>query len=251
MMLAEPSVFHPRNLILTWVSQNLIAQSQSVLVNSCLRPSHAQPSGTAERYPQTNLVSTVERGQKISEHIVIGTPGTVLDWCSKLKFIDPKEIVFVLDEADTRKTASGLAAELSKEGHQVALLSGEMVVSRGLPHRLEQVSVVITLTSPWTRMGTRLRPTCTGSGAPPLWQRGRAVNMVDSKHSMNILNRIQEALQPEDSCFSLCEHLGYLCEPQIWGEAWKSVNLQRDWPGKEMIQAYLHHLQLLCLLKYL
>lgn len=33
-------------------------------------------------------------------------------------------------------------------------------------------------------------------------------------------------------CFSLCEHLGYLCEPQIWGEAWKSVNLQRDWPGK-------------------
>ena len=30
----------------------------------------------------------------------------------------------------TRKTASWLAAELSKEGHQVALLSGEMVVEQ-------------------------------------------------------------------------------------------------------------------------
>lgn len=30
----------------------------------------------------------------------------------------------------TRKTASWLAAELSKEGHQVALLSGEMMVEQ-------------------------------------------------------------------------------------------------------------------------
>lgn len=51
---------------------------------------------------------TVERGQKISEQIVIGTPGTVLDWCSKLKFIDPKKIrVFVLDEADVMIATQG------------------------------------------------------------------------------------------------------------------------------------------------
>lgn len=57
---------------------------------------------------QTHLVSTVERGQKISEHIVIGTPGTVLDWCAKLKFIDPKKIkVFVLDEADVMIATQG------------------------------------------------------------------------------------------------------------------------------------------------
>lgn len=50
----------------------------------------------------------VERGQKISEQIVIGTPGTVLDWCSKLKFIDPKKIkVFVLDEADVMIATQG------------------------------------------------------------------------------------------------------------------------------------------------
>lgn len=52
--------------------------------------------------------STVERGQKVEEQIVIGTPGTVLDWCLKLKFIDPKKIkVFVLDEADVMIATQG------------------------------------------------------------------------------------------------------------------------------------------------
>lgn len=333
MMLAEPP-------------QNLIAQSQSgtgktaAFVLAML--SRVEP---AERYPQCLCLSPtyelalqtgkvieqmgkfhpelklayavrgnkLERGQKISEHIVIGTPGTVLDWCSKLKFIDPKKIkVFVLDEADvmiatqghqdqsiriqrmlpkncqmllfsatfedsvwkfaqkvvpdpniiklkreeetldtikqyyvlcnnrdekfqalcnlygaitiaqamifchTRKTASWLAAELSKEGHQVALLSGEMMVeqraavierfregkekvlvttnvcARGID--VEQVSVVINFDLPVDKDGNPDNETYlhrigrTGR----FGKRGLAVNMVDSKHSMNILNRIQE-----------------------------------------------------------
>nr|KAF6407314.1 hypothetical protein HJG59_009946 [Molossus molossus] len=326
--------------------QNLIAQSQSgtgktaAFVLAML--SRVEP---AERYPQCLCLSPtyelalqtgkvieqmgkfhpelklayavrgnkLERGQKISEHIVIGTPGTVLDWCSKLKFIDPKKIkVFVLDEADvmiatqghqdqsiriqrmlprncqmllfsatfedsvwkfaqkvvpdpniiklkreeetldtikqyyvlcnnrdekfqalcnlygaitiaqamifchTRKTASWLAAELSKEGHQVALLSGEMMVeqraavierfregkekvlvttnvcARGID--VEQVSVVINFDLPVDKDGNPDNETYlhrigrTGR----FGKRGLAVNMVDSKHSMNILNRIQE-----------------------------------------------------------
>uniref|UniRef100_A0ABM5EPC1 RNA helicase n=1 Tax=Pogona vitticeps TaxID=103695 RepID=A0ABM5EPC1_9SAUR len=41
------------------------------------------------------------RGTVIEEQIVIGTPGTMLDWCFKLKILDVKKIkVFVLDEAD-------------------------------------------------------------------------------------------------------------------------------------------------------
>ncbi|XP_038602574.1 ATP-dependent RNA helicase DDX19B-like isoform X2 [Tachyglossus aculeatus] len=253
------------------------------------------------------------RGQKIKENIVIGTPGTVLDWCSKLKFIDPKKIkVFVLDEADvmiatqghqdqsiriqrmlprdcqmllfsatfepsvwrfaqkvvpnpniirlrredetldtikqcymlcrsreekfralcnlygaitiaqamifcqTRKTASWLAGELSREGHQVALLSGEMVVeqraaviqrfrvgkdkvlvttnvcARGID--IEQVSVVVNFDLPVDKDGNPDNETYlhrigrTGR----FGKRGLAVNLIDSKHSMNILNRIQE-----------------------------------------------------------
>lgn len=39
-------------------------------------------------------------------------------------------MIFVLVFIQTRKTASWLAAELSKEGHQVALLSGEMMVEQ-------------------------------------------------------------------------------------------------------------------------
>ncbi|KAI2579477.1 DDX19A isoform 6 [Pan troglodytes] len=326
--------------------QNLIAQSQSgtgktaafvLAMLSRVEPSDRYPqclclSPTYELalqtgkvieqmgkfYPELKLAYAVrgnklERGQKISEQIVIGTPGTVLDWCSKLKFIDPKKIkVFVLDEADvmiatqghqdqsiriqrmlprncqmllfsatfedsvwkfaqkvvpdpnviklkreeetldtikqyyvlcssrdekfqalcnlygaitiaqamifchTRKTASWLAAELSKEGHQVALLSGEMMVeqraavierfregkekvlvttnvcARGID--VEQVSVVINFDLPVDKDGNPDNETYlhrigrTGR----FGKRGLAVNMVDSKHSMNILNRIQE-----------------------------------------------------------
>ncbi|XP_061030327.1 ATP-dependent RNA helicase DDX19B isoform X2 [Eubalaena glacialis] len=333
-------------LMLAEPPQNLIAQSQSGTGKTaafvlamlsqvepanrypqclCLSPTYElalQTGKVIEQmgkfYPELKLAYAVrgnklERGQKISEHIVIGTPGTVLDWCSKLKFIDPKKIkVFVLDEADvmiatqghqdqsvriqrmlprncqmllfsatfedsvwkfaqkvvpdpniiklkreeetldtikqyyvlcnsrdekfqalcniygaitiaqamifchTRKTASWLAAELSKEGHQVALLSGEMVVeqraavierfregkekvlvttnvcARGID--VEQVSVVINFDLPVDKGGNPDNETYlhrigrTGR----FGKRGLAVNMVDSKHSMNILNRIQE-----------------------------------------------------------
>ena len=45
---------------------------------------------------------------KLQEQIVIGTPGTMLDWCQKFKFIDPKMIkVFVLDEADVMIATQG------------------------------------------------------------------------------------------------------------------------------------------------
>ncbi|TNN30315.1 ATP-dependent RNA helicase DDX19A [Liparis tanakae] len=88
MMLAEPP-------------QNLIAQSQSgtgktaAFVLAML--SAVDPNKT---YPQ--------RGVKLREQIVIGTPGTMLDWCGKFKFIDPKKItVFVLDEADVMIATQG------------------------------------------------------------------------------------------------------------------------------------------------
>uniref|UniRef100_UPI00398E5D97 ATP-dependent RNA helicase DDX19A n=1 Tax=Pristiophorus japonicus TaxID=55135 RepID=UPI00398E5D97 len=333
MMLAEPP-------------QNLIAQSQSgtgktaafvLAMLSRVDLSQRQPqclclSPTYELALQTGQVieqmgkccpdiklayavrgNRLEKGQRISEQIVIGTPGTVMDWCTKLRFIDTKKIkVFVLDEADvmiatqghqdqsiriqrmlpkfcqmllfsatfeesvwkfaqkvvpdpniiklkreeetldtikqyyvlcnnkeekyqalcniygaitiaqamifchTRKTAGWLAAELSKEGHQVALLSGEMMVeqraaviqrfrdgkekvlvttnvcARGID--VEQVSVVINFDLPVDKDGN---PDCetylhrigrTGR----FGKRGLAINMVDSKYSMNILNRIQD-----------------------------------------------------------
>lgn len=42
------------------------------------------------------------------DHILIGTPGTVLDWGLKFKNFDPKKLrVFVLDEADVMIATQG------------------------------------------------------------------------------------------------------------------------------------------------
>ncbi|KAF3861199.1 hypothetical protein F7725_001454 [Dissostichus mawsoni] len=50
----------------------------------------------------------VERGVRLQQHVVIGTPGTLLDWCSKYRIIDPKLIsMFVLDEADVMIATQG------------------------------------------------------------------------------------------------------------------------------------------------
>ena len=52
----------------------------------------------------------VNRGEHVEEQIVVGTPGTLLDWCLKFKAIDMRKIrVFVLDEADVM---------ISQQGHQ-------------------------------------------------------------------------------------------------------------------------------------
>lgn len=55
-----------------------------------------------------SALCSVERGAKLQQQIVIGTPGTVHDWCTKYKLIDPKKItMFVLDEADVMIATQG------------------------------------------------------------------------------------------------------------------------------------------------
>lgn len=50
----------------------------------------------------------VGRGAKLTDHIIIGTPGKILDWSSKFKVFDIKKIkVFVLDEADVMIATQG------------------------------------------------------------------------------------------------------------------------------------------------
>ncbi|XP_059903679.1 ATP-dependent RNA helicase DDX19A [Gadus macrocephalus] len=332
MMLAEPP-------------QNLIAQSQSgtgkTAAFSLAMLSHVNPANKwtqclciaptyelavqighvieqmGKFYPEVKLAYAVRgnrllRGTTIQEHIVIGTPGTVLDWGLKLKFFDPKKIrVFVLDEADvmiatqghqdqsiriqrllpkdcqmlllsatfedsvwsfaeriipdpniiklkreeetldtikqfyvvckekedkfsalcniygsltiaqamifcqTRRMASWLSGQLSSEGHQVALLSGEMMVeqraavierfregkekvlvttnvcSRGID--VEQVSIVVNFDLPVGRDGNSDNETYlhrigrTGR----FGKKGFAFNMVDSQETMDLIHQIE------------------------------------------------------------
>ena len=50
----------------------------------------------------------VPRGKKVTDHIIFGTPGTLLDWILRHKVLDPKKIkMFVLDEADVMIALQG------------------------------------------------------------------------------------------------------------------------------------------------
>ncbi|KAH9399509.1 ATP-dependent RNA helicase ddx25 [Tyrophagus putrescentiae] len=55
------------------------------------------------------------RGTKLQDHILIGTPGKMIDWSLKYQFFDIKKIrVFVLDEADVMIDTQGLRAQSVK-----------------------------------------------------------------------------------------------------------------------------------------
>lgn len=71
-------------------------------------------SRTQNSYVQFHVIITdllniiVARGSKLDDHIIIGTPGKVLDWCTKFRVFDIKKIsVFVLDEADVMIATQG------------------------------------------------------------------------------------------------------------------------------------------------
>lgn len=50
----------------------------------------------------------IARGSKLDDHIIIGTPGKILDWSTKYRVFDIKKIsVFVLDEADVMIATQG------------------------------------------------------------------------------------------------------------------------------------------------
>lgn len=74
---------------------------------------------------------TRPRGTVLTEHVIIGTPGKVLDWSLKFKIFDLKQIgVFVLDEADVMIDMQGhqdqcirIHKELSHKTCQMLLFS--------------------------------------------------------------------------------------------------------------------------------
>ncbi|KFO81840.1 ATP-dependent RNA helicase DDX25, partial [Cuculus canorus] len=141
----RPSKIQERALpiMLAYPPQNLIAQSQSgtgktaafVLamlsrVNAaekylqclCLAPTYelalqiGQVVETIGKFCANIKVAYAVRGNQVpqgtalEEQIVIGTPGTMLDWCFKRGLVDMKKIkVFVLDEADIMIDMQGLS----------------------------------------------------------------------------------------------------------------------------------------------
>ncbi|XP_013779903.1 ATP-dependent RNA helicase DDX19A-like [Limulus polyphemus] len=173
----------------------------------------------------------VPRGEKITEQVIIGTPGKVMDWALRFNFFNIRKIkVFVLDEADvmiatqghhdqsirTRRTASWLSEKLATEGHAVALLSGDLqvdqriavlnrfrdgkekvlittnVCARGID--VEQVTVVVNFDLPVDQKG---RADCETylhriGRTGRFGKVGLAINMVDGPRTIALLKQIED-----------------------------------------------------------
>jgi len=75
------------------------------IFNFAVSPMAAHMTGLKVRLALSG--ETIERGAKLDAHMVIGTPGKVVDWL-KRRIIDARTIkVFVLDEADNMVAESG------------------------------------------------------------------------------------------------------------------------------------------------
>ena len=90
------------------------------------------------------------RGTAITENIVIGTPGKVLDWGLKFRLFDLKRIrVFVLDEADVM---------IATQGHQ----DQSIRIHKGLAEDCQMLLFSATydqvIASPLPRLTVSCRP---------------------------------------------------------------------------------------------
>ena len=69
----------------------------------------------------------LDRGFQVTDHVILGTPGKVMDWALRYKFFDIRKIrVFVLDEADVM---------ISTQGHR----NQSIKVQRGLSQNCQMM----------------------------------------------------------------------------------------------------------------
>uniref|UniRef100_A0A8C5JHZ1 RNA helicase n=1 Tax=Junco hyemalis TaxID=40217 RepID=A0A8C5JHZ1_JUNHY len=122
-------------LMLAYPPQNLIAQSQSGTgKTAAFVLAMLSRASASEKYPQCLCLAptyelalqigqvvqpnksfcplAVLKGTVLEEQIIIGTPGTTLDWCFKQRILDLTKIsLFVLDEADIMIDTQGLSCQ--------------------------------------------------------------------------------------------------------------------------------------------
>jgi ATP-dependent RNA helicase DDX19/DBP5 len=75
------------------------------IVNKCIKPMAVHMKGLKVQLVLAG--EQIERGKKVNAHLIVGTPGKVVDWL-KRRTIDTKNMkVFVLDEADNMVSEGG------------------------------------------------------------------------------------------------------------------------------------------------
>lgn len=110
----DPSKYYPQVLCLSPTHQ-MAAQTSAVAAemapsNGPIKIRFALHSEKGCSFSLSNLffidltreIIPIEMSEKISEHIIIGTPDIVREWCTNNRVFDPKKIsLLVLDEAGT------------------------------------------------------------------------------------------------------------------------------------------------------
>jgi len=99
----DPKLDHPQALVLS-PTYELALQTGGVVEE--MGKFLERPEGELIQYG--TKAHKLERGTKIKKPVIIGTPGTILDWIVKFKFFDPKKIkILVFDEADIMISTQG------------------------------------------------------------------------------------------------------------------------------------------------
>jgi Superfamily II DNA and RNA helicases len=96
--------------IITYLGLNSPVSFCTSEIDFCISFMWAEAEGQMTITRSIVFTLLVPRGTKLKEHIIIGTPGKVVDWGVKFRFFDLGKIsVFVLDEADVM---------IAMQGHQ-------------------------------------------------------------------------------------------------------------------------------------
>ncbi|CAF3695126.1 unnamed protein product [Adineta steineri] len=108
----DPNIKSPQALILAPTFE-LALQIGSVIENIAKFLPYIQIAYAVRDQAISKRAERV-RGQLIREPIVVGTPGTVEDWCRKMRIIDLQQLnVFVVDEADVMIATQGFQQNCS------------------------------------------------------------------------------------------------------------------------------------------
>uniref|UniRef100_A0A1B0B623 RNA helicase n=1 Tax=Glossina palpalis gambiensis TaxID=67801 RepID=A0A1B0B623_9MUSC len=213
-------------LLLAEPPQNLIAQSQSgtgetiafvvamlSLVDTklkvlCMLPTYELAIQTAEVIAQIARLRLdiklllavsgefVYLGENLTDHIIVGAPGKILDWGLKHRIIDLKKIrIFILDEADVMISEGhpDISIRIHKElsGLREVLITTN-VLARGID--VEEVTVITNFNLPKDGKGNADCETYlhrigrTGR----FGKNGIALNIIDSEKAMNVCHAIED-----------------------------------------------------------
>lgn len=95
------------------VAKKMAKFCPNIKIRYAVRGEEGNKTKVSSRFKYINSSLTIKsfavpRGTQLSDHILIGTPGKVLDWATKMRCFDLSKVqVFVLDEADVMIATQG------------------------------------------------------------------------------------------------------------------------------------------------